>query len=121
MIQIPDSDLKIIDQAIFLPMLLTVLQRDLTAVESIPFKLKQPYHHVIENTIQDVQKDLSVAKRYLHKNNIKIIRGKSKNNFTDYTVMYKGGKDQRHYFNDKIRNNVEDLLDYYLVGRQEKR
>jgi len=121
MIQIPDSDLKIIDQSIFLPMLLTVLQRDLSAVENIPFKLKTPYQHVIEKTIQEVQKDLSEAKRYLHKNYIKIIRGKSENNFTDYTVIYKGGKDQRHYFNDKIRNNVEDLLDYYLVGRQEER
>lgn len=120
MIQIPDSDIKIIDQAIFLPMLLTVLKRDLAAVDNIPFKLKQPYHHVIENTIQEVQKDLSEANRYLYKNNIKIVRGKSKNNFTDYTVIYKGGKDQRHYFNSKIRNTVEDLLDYYLVGRQEK-
>ncbi|WP_313432269.1 hypothetical protein, partial [Siminovitchia terrae] len=95
MIQIPDSDLKIIDQSIFLPMLLTVLQRDLSAVENIPFKLKTPYQHVIEKTIQEVQKDLSEAKRYLHKNYIKIIRGKSENNFTDYTVIYKGGKDQR--------------------------
>ncbi len=118
MIQIPDNDLKIIDQAIFLPMLLTVLQRDLAAVENIPFKLKQPYQHVIEKTIQDVQKDLSEAKRYLYKNKIKIVRGKSKNNFTDYMVIYKGQEDPRHYFNAKIKNTVEDLLDYYLVGRQ---
>lgn len=120
MLQIPDSDLKLIDQAIFLPMLLTVLQRDLAAVENIPFKLKTPYRHVIEKNIQEVQKDLSEAKRYLHKNNIKIIRGKTKNNFTDYTVMYKGGKDQRHYFNAKIQNTVEDLLDYYLVEHKAK-
>lgn len=120
MIQIPDNEREIIDQAIFLPMLLTVLQRDLAAVDNIPFKLKQPYHHVIEKTIQDVQKDLSEAKRYLHKNNIKIVRGKTKNNFTDYMVIYKGQEDPRHYFNAKIRNTVEDLLDYYLVEHKAK-
>ncbi|GIN93309.1 hypothetical protein J22TS1_43600 [Siminovitchia terrae] len=120
MLQIPDNEREIIDQAIFLPMLLKVLQRDLAAVENIPFKLKTPYQHGIENTIKEVQKDLSEANRYLYKNNVKIVRGKTKNNFTDYTVIYKGGKDQRHYFNAKIQNTVEDLLDYYLVGRKEK-
>lgn len=120
MIQIPDSDQKIIDQAIFLPMLLTVLKRDLAAVENIPFKLKRPYQQLIENTIREVQKDLADAKRYLYKNNIRIVRGKSENNFTHYTVIYKGGEDPRHFFNAKIRNNVEDLLDYYLLGRREE-
>ncbi|RKJ11392.1 hypothetical protein D7X33_49260, partial [Butyricicoccus sp. 1XD8-22] len=109
MIDIPDSDRQLIDQAIFLPMLLTVLQRDLAAIDKGSFKLKQPYQISIEAIIRDVQKDLAAAKRYLHKNNIKIIRGRSENNFTFYTVMYKGGEEKRSYFNDKIRNNVEDL------------
>ncbi len=100
-------------------MLLTVLQTDLAAVKKT-HQIEKTYQQLIENTILKVQKDLAEAKRYLHKSNVKIERGKPENNFTDYMMRYKGREDPRHYFNAKIRHTVEDLLDYYLVGHQEE-
>ncbi len=40
MTRIPENERDIIEQAIYLPMLLTVLQRDLSVVEKSQFKLK---------------------------------------------------------------------------------
>ncbi len=64
MTRIPEKDRDIIEQAIYLPMVMTVLHRDLTVIQNSPFKLKNPYLQWIERTITIVHKDLAEAKRY---------------------------------------------------------
>ena len=43
MTRIPAEERDIMEKAIYLPMVLTVLARDLQVVKASPFKLKQPY------------------------------------------------------------------------------
>ncbi|MFD1708034.1 hypothetical protein ACFSCZ_15015 [Siminovitchia sediminis] len=114
MTRIPSNERDIIEQAIYLPMLLTVLQRDLDVVEKSPFKLKKPYQTLIENTIRKVQNELAEVKRYLHKNSIRVERLKSDEIFTMYLFLYKGYEEHHNYFNPRLRNRVEELLDFYL-------
>ncbi|WP_235872189.1 hypothetical protein [Siminovitchia acidinfaciens] len=114
MTRIPGNERDIIEQAIYLPMLLTVLQRDLSVVEQSPFKLKKPYRHLIEHTMREVQKELAEVKRYLHKNNIRVERMKSDEIFTMYLFLYKGYEEHHNYFNPRLRNKVEELLNFYL-------
>lgn len=114
MTRIPGNERDIIEQAIYLPMLLTVLQRDLSVVEQSPFKLKKPYQLLIENTMREVQKELAEVKRYLHKNNIRVERMKSDEIFTMYLFLYKGYEEHHNYFNPRLRNRVEELMGCYL-------
>ncbi|WP_062105316.1 hypothetical protein [Bacillus niameyensis] len=121
MTRIPMNDRDIIEQAIYLPMLLTVLSRDLRIVQKSPFKLKDPYVELIEETMKSIQKDLAEAKRYMHKNNIKIERLKSDDAFTMYLFLYKGYEEMHNYFNPRLRNRVEELMRSYMLKQPEKR
>ena len=56
MTRIPEKDRDIIEQVIYLPMVLTVLQRDLMIIQNSPFKLRNPYLIWIEQSIQSIRK-----------------------------------------------------------------
>ena len=117
MTRIPEKDRDIIEQAIYLPMVMTVLHRDLTVIQNSPFKLKNPYLQWIERTITIVHKDLAEAKRYLRRENIKVSELKRDEVFTMYLFIYKGYEEHHNYFNPRLRNKVEELMKYYLYGR----
>ncbi|MFC5464703.1 hypothetical protein [Lederbergia graminis] len=118
MTRISTYDRDIIEQAIYLPMLITVLNRDLSVIENSSLKLKKPYQELIIATIKTVQKELAVVKRYMQKNNIKVQRLKSDDAFTMYLFLYKGYEEQHNYFNPRLRNRVEELMLYYFNRQQ---
>lgn len=118
--KIPEHDRDMIEQAIYLPMLLTVLNRDLTIVEKSPFKLKKPYKDLIKKTTITIQKELAEVKRYLKQNNIQVQRVKSDDLFTMYLFLYKGYEEYHNYFNPRLRNQTEKLLHFYLIRKQKK-
>lgn len=114
MSNIPSTIRDLIEQSIYLPMTIAVFNRDLTVVENSPFKLKQPYVHLIEEALKLTQKDLSKTKRELRKRNIKVLRLKQDEAFTLYRFYYNGYEEEHNYFNPRIRNKVTELLEYYL-------
>ncbi|MEK3887434.1 hypothetical protein [Bacillus sp. FSL K6-3431] len=125
MTRIPTHDRDLIEQAIYLPMLLTVLNRDLIVVEKSPFKFRMPYVQLIESTMRLIRKELAEVKQYLYKNNIKVERLKSDDAFTMYVFLYKGYEEHHNYFNPRLKNRVEELLPYYFLkqfkqGQKEK-
>lgn len=120
MTRIPEDERDIIEQMIYLPMVLSVLRRDLHIIEKSPFKLKKPYQELIEKTMFTIQKELAEVKRHLQKNNIRVKKMKSDNAFTMYMFFYKGYEEHHNYFNPRLRNRVEELLTYYLDSGRTK-
>ncbi|MBM7717510.1 hypothetical protein MHB50_11715 [Siminovitchia sp. FSL H7-0308] len=114
MTRIPDNERDVIEQAIYLPMVLSVLRRDLRMIEKSPFKLKKPYQELIQKTMNIIQKELAAVKHHLQKNNIRVKKIKSDNAFTMYMFFYKGYEEHHNYFNPRLRNRVEELLTDYL-------
>ncbi|WP_042356525.1 hypothetical protein [Bacillus rubiinfantis] len=117
MTRIPDHDRDIMEKAIYLPMVLIILNRDLSIVEEVPFKLKQPYIELIKETIQKVQKELTEAKQYMKKNKLQVFEKKRDDVFTMYQFIYKGYEEQHNYFNPRIRNKVQELLETYFLQK----
>jgi hypothetical protein len=117
MTRIPENDRNILEQAIYLPMVLTVLNRDLAIIEQAPFKLKRPYIELIEETMKAIQQELADVKKYMHKNKMKVERLKSDDTFTMYLFLYKGYEEHHNYFNPRLRNKVEELMRHYLYKR----
>ncbi|KAB2337159.1 hypothetical protein F7731_05910 [Cytobacillus depressus] len=117
MTRIPEEDRNIIEQAIYLPMVLTVLNRDLTVFNNSPFKLKQPYLNLIEETMKVIQKELKEVKQYMYQNKLKVEQLKRDEAFTMFMFLYKGYEEHHNYFNPRIRNKVQELLDFYLYRR----
>ncbi|MCA1056437.1 hypothetical protein LCM10_15665 [Rossellomorea aquimaris] len=117
MTRIPENDRNILEQAIYLPMVLTILNRDLQIVDNSPFKLKRPYLELIEETMKVIQGELAYVKKYMRTNKMKVERLQSDDAFTMYMFLYKGYEEHHNYFNPRLRNKVEDLMRHYLFRR----
>ncbi len=120
MTRIPEKDRDMIELAIYLPMVLTILNRDLTIIETSSFKLKKPYIEWIQKTMLLIQKELSEVKQFLRENRIQVNQMKSDEAFTLFLFLYKGYEEYHNYFNPRIRNKVEELMKYYLYERLEE-
>jgi hypothetical protein len=115
MTRIPEDDRTIMEKAIYLPMVLIILNRDLTVVEKSPFKLKKPYLELIEETMKSIQKELAEVKQYMKKNNLQVVETKRDDAFTMYMFLYKGYEEAHNYFNPRIRNKVQELMEFYFL------
>ncbi|WP_455663385.1 hypothetical protein [Pradoshia sp.] len=115
MTRIPTEDRNIMEKAIYLPMVLTILTRDLQAVEAAPFKLKQPYVLLIEETMKQVQHELKAVSQYMRSHQLKVEESKRDESFTLFLFLYKGYEEYHNYFNPRIRNKVQELLEYYFI------
>ncbi|GIN85771.1 hypothetical protein J6TS2_21570 [Heyndrickxia sporothermodurans] len=88
--KIPEKDKEVVEKAIYLPMLLIVLNQDLKVINSSTVKVKTPYSEWIEVTMRTIQKELSQIKRYMKQNQIKVEKGKTDETFTQFLFIYKG-------------------------------
>ncbi|RDU35644.1 hypothetical protein DRW41_17395 [Neobacillus piezotolerans] len=117
MTRIPEKDRDMMEQAIYLPMVLTVLNRDLSVIQASPFKLRKPYLELVEETMKAVQKELAGVKAYMKTHQLKVMETKRDDAFTMFLFLYKGYEEYHNYFNPRIRNKVQELMEYYLIGR----
>lgn len=104
----------LIEKGLFLPMAAAILNRDLEALDSCPFKLKQPYKQLISCSLKLAQKDLSDVRKELRKRKIKIYEVERDEAFTLYICTINGYEEKHRYFNPRIREQVTALLEYYL-------
>ncbi|MCP1157565.1 hypothetical protein [Bacillus infantis] len=117
MTRIPEDDRNIMEQAIYLPMVLVVLNRDIGVIHNSPFKLKKPYLNLIEDTMKFIQAELAGVKRYMKDNRLQVQEIKRDEAFTMFMFLYKGYEEHHNYFNPRIRNRVQELMEYYLFKR----
>ncbi|MCM3567811.1 hypothetical protein [Neobacillus mesonae] len=117
MTRIPENDRDLMEKAIYLPMVLIILNRDLTVIKNSPFKLKKPYLELIEETMKDVQKELTEVKQYMRKNNLKVMETNRDEAFTMFMFFYKGYEESHNYFNPRIRNKVQELMEFYFLKK----
>lgn len=115
MAHIPIEAVPYLESAIYLPMLLIVLEKDYELIEKGPFKLKRPYVHLIEEAKKLAENDLQNTKSYLRKHSLKVVQGERDELFTEYHFYYQQIFEVRRYSNIRLRNRVEELLDSYLT------
>lgn len=114
MAHIPIEAVPYLESAIYLPMLLIVLEKDYELIEHGQFKLKRPYVHLIEEAKKFAQRDLQDVKAYLKSHYLKVVQGERDELFTEYHFHYKQILEVRRYSNIRLRNRVEELLNLYL-------
>ncbi|WP_153732434.1 hypothetical protein [Sporosarcina obsidiansis] len=111
---IPSEALPYLENHIYLPMLMTILERDRRLVEQVPFKLKSPYLNLLDETMNAVTADLQKTAVYLRQHKMKVIRQSTDELFTEYLFLHEGYEDYRRYLNVRLRNRTEELLNQYL-------
>ncbi|MEI2366230.1 hypothetical protein [Niallia circulans] len=117
MSRLNDEERDIFENAIYLPIVLTILDRDYKVADAAPFKLKHVYLNLIENTMKQVQKDMRENNNKMYKNKWKLVKGENDGYFTEYNFYFDGYHEVHRYFNDNLRNNTEKLLNHYFLHR----
>jgi hypothetical protein len=112
---IPAEALPYFENMIYLPMLLIILARDRDSFEKGPFKLKGPYVKLVDEAAKAANAELKETKIYLRRHNMKVIRSKTDNTFTEYVFIHGGYEDHRRYLNVRLRNRTEELLGIYFA------
>ena len=112
---IPVESLTHFENAIYLPMLIKILEKDLLTIEISPFKLKRPYTNMIDQAIKNAQTELKKSNIYLKRNNMRLFKKGMDKDFTEY-VFYSGGyEDLRRYLNIRLRNRTDELMSEYFA------
>ncbi|KGR83816.1 hypothetical protein [Lysinibacillus odysseyi] len=112
--QLPPAAARYFEAAIYLPMLLIVLEKDYMLLEKGEFKLKGPYLHLVQKTSELIAMDLKKAKAYLKKHDLSVVRIGRDDLFTEYQFHYVRATVVRRYSNIRLRNQSEKLLKHYL-------
>ncbi|AZV48335.1 hypothetical protein ACUUYQ_05595 [Bacillus halotolerans] len=107
---------ELIERALFLPMVITILNRDLGGIEKSSLKLKHPYIQLINESLKIAQKDLIEVRKELRKRKIAIHEAERDEAFTLYLFVIDGYEEKHRYFNPRIREQVSSLLTYYLFA-----
>ncbi|MEH6946173.1 hypothetical protein V7068_03730 [Bacillus sp. JJ634] len=106
-----------IEQAIYLPMVLKILKRDLQIIETSELKLKRPYQDLIKDVFKKVERDLAAVLTYLQHEEITVNEVERDETFTMYCFTYKGQEERHNYFNPRLKKQTENLLTYYFFQK----
>ncbi len=117
MTRIPEEERDLLEKAIYLPMVITILNRDLIIIDNGPFKLKKPYLILVEETLKMIQMEMAEVKRLMKQKQLKVEEVHRDEAFTMFMFLYKGFEEHHNYFNPRIRNKVQELLEFYLYRR----
>jgi len=112
---IPAEALSYFENMIYLPMIISILERDREVIETSSFKLKGPYIYIVETTLKTVRDELKEIKNYARSNNMKMIKRGKDCTFTEYAFIHNGYEDKRRYMNIRLRNRTEELIGLYFA------
>lgn len=112
---IPTDALPYFENMIYLPMIISILERDREVIEISSFKLKGPYINIVENTLKNVRAELKETNNYARSKNIKLIKKGKDGSFTEYAFIHNGYEDKRRYMNIRLRNRTEELINVYFA------
>ncbi|VDH00266.1 Uncharacterised protein [Lysinibacillus sphaericus] len=77
---------------IYLPMLLTILDRDLKHINVMSVKFKGPYVSVVKRATDNIHSDLKDIHQYFNRNKMRLINEGNDWNFATY--LFKVGADR---------------------------
>ena len=113
---IPQDALPKFENAIYFPMIISILEKDLETIKNGPFKLKGPYTKIIEEALKAIRAESKQTNIYLVRNNMKVIKSMNDGTFNKYVFMYGGYEEHRNYLNVRLRNRTEELIAVYFAS-----
>ena len=115
MIALTDEERKAVKDAIILPMVLTVLERDKNIIKE-QIKLNQPYLDIIEKAMKRAHADLVQARAFMRKQGIKIYDKERNERSITHKYVCRGYHHEDTFLWDYLQVQVEVLLGYYISG-----
>lgn len=109
------DDFSYFTNKIYLPMLIAVLDKDMEIIKKLPFKLNSPYIAIVKNALNTIRKDLKETDMYLTRRNMRLVRGKPSDDYTEYLFINVGYEERHKYSNIQLRDKTEELMGIYLT------
>ncbi|KPB04892.1 hypothetical protein [Bacillus sp. CHD6a] len=119
MTRLSKEQINLFEQAIYLPLLLIVLERDTSVIKDSGIKLKEPYLTLIDQVMRKIQLQLKQIKADMKQQHMKLHKLKQDESFTMYAFLFNGYEEHHNYFNPRIRNKVNELLMQYILKTEE--
>lgn len=113
--EITAEDRRYFENRIYLPILITILERDLEVILQSPFKLQRPYLAVVENALKQIRSDLKLTDIYMVRRKMRLVADKPIDGVTEYTFISAGIEERKRYTSDHLRKCTEDLLYKYIT------
>ncbi|WP_404449162.1 hypothetical protein LG307_06480 [Sutcliffiella horikoshii] len=120
MTRLSKEQINLFEQAIYLPLLLIVLERDTSIIKDSGIKLKEPYLTLIDQVMRKIQLQLKQIKADMKQQQMKLHKLKQDESFTMYAFLFNGYEEHHNYFNPRIRNKVNELLMQYILKAEDK-
>jgi hypothetical protein len=112
---IPAGAIPYLENMIYLPIIINILEKDRGEIEIGSFKLKKPYVDIIESALKAARTEMKEASIYLKRNNMKVIKRLNNGTFTEYLFIHEDYEDHRKYLNIRLRNRTEELISVYFA------
>lgn len=96
-----------------------VLERDLSQIDHSPMKLKDPYIHLLEQTLRNLSKELHSIKATMRKHGLKVQLNEHDETFSEYTIFYRGYVLTAKYLNAHLKNQVSQHIAKWFTGTRE--
>lgn len=111
---ISTEDIRYYENKIYLPLLITLFERDREAIVKLPFKLSRPYLAKVESALQRVHSDLKITDIYLKRHNMQLIIENSSKESSEYAFIHGGYEERKRYTSVELRKRTEELMLDYL-------
>jgi hypothetical protein len=111
---IPTEAYRYFEQRIYLPMVITILERDKTTVTDLPLKLPRPYEGIIDKALSHARADLKTADAYLIKRDMRLVKLQAEDDTQLYILMYANFEEHRRIPIKELRDKTEVLITEYL-------
>lgn len=115
MLGITEEDKDIAFESIILDILITALEKDITAIEKSNLKLKNGHLSILKKVHKLVSDDLIQIKKTLRQKGIKLLDKRKVNaDFWQYPYLVRGYEGEFRFFSYALRNYTEKKLISYL-------
>jgi hypothetical protein len=116
---ITEEELTMVKDYILLPFLLTILERDLNAIDQSTVKFRETYKRFIRCKMENVTKDLGNIRKEFRKRNIKVYNEKRNENGVEYTYLCRGYHSNFRMLWPTVKAYTEEKLEFYFRLKKE--
>ncbi|MDF2556876.1 MAG: hypothetical protein K0R71_704 [Bacillales bacterium] len=118
MINLTSEERDQLEQGIYLPMILSLLERNKKLAE-FHFKISEPFVAFFDSISKDVQAKLHEVHRYMKRHRMKVSEVERDDLFTIYSFQVRGYEERHSYFNFHMRNEVQRQLTMFLLEKEQ--
>jgi hypothetical protein len=102
------------NNAIYLPMLIKILEMDLHTIEETQLKFKRPYARMIDQALKQARSKLKESNVYLPRNNMKLYKKSRSKEFTEYIFSVGAYEEIKKYPSGELKERTEEIMSEYL-------